>query len=274
MSTDIYNKKAHMYDDFRNPAAGWDECKKLLDVKNTDTILDLGCGSGEFLFRLLDLSPKTLHGCDLSNDMLDKAREKLEKNKDKSKVELFNCSTQELESRKYDKILCCQVIQNLSYQKENLINIRKDFYQEIYRLLKPGGKLVIATRFYSLKEGYNSMYWYADKNFLTKSIKDMEDFVPANLSEELKSSGFINTSNLISKDLLYKKDWYFKYDYLDKVNWQAADSFWSHVKRNQELENYINFLKSKNEDQIKKYIVERDKLRNNRGHILVVSANK
>jgi ubiquinone/menaquinone biosynthesis C-methylase UbiE len=276
MSIDFYNEKAKLYDKFRNPSAGWEICKKFLNIQNTDTILDLGCGSGTFLFKILESSPKILHGLDVSIDMLNQAKEKLDKIDYKNTyVDLFNFSIENLESNKYDKILCCQVVQNLTYDKENILEMRYNFYKQIMRVLKPGGKLIITTRYYNARDGYDSMYWYADKNHVPKSLYDMEKFVPSNLEGELNKEGFINIVSDISSDLIYKSEFYKDINYFDNVSWQAADSFWSHIKRNNELINLDKFLKDKREKgELEDYIKERDIKRNNHGHILIVSCTK
>ena len=143
------------------------------------------------------------------------------------------------------------------------------------RILKPGGQLIFTTRYYDKQIGYSSMYWYADSVIVPKSVKNMECYVPSDPIKELYDNGFINIDYKISKDLIYNKDFYKNSQLFKEDSWRSADSFWSHIERNNEIENLLEFLQNKKEQNIlEKYIEDRDKLRNNKGHIIVISCNK
>ena len=115
------------------------------------------------------------------------------------------------------------------------------------------------------------MYWYTDENILKKSIDDMTSFVPNDLNYELKNiNKFKDIYNINTNDLIYEDKYYDNIELLNNDSWYAADSFWSHVQRNNELDifkNYIEILKKEN--KLEEYIYNRNKLRQNNSHIKI-----
>jgi len=91
------------------------------------------------------------------------------------------------------------------------------------------------------------MYWYTDNNILNKSIDIMKYFIPQNLNEEIESiNKFKYIKTIETNDLIYKQNCYIDINLLNDEGWFAADSFWDHVKRNNEFDNFknnINLLK-------------------------------
>jgi len=263
-----YNKKSYFYDDYRKNTPGWEEINNILKNKLNDdvSILDVGCGTGVFLEKLQNFNYKELHGIDPSNSMIEKSYEKI-KYIDNCKV--WKDYIENIEDDKYDLVFCNQVIQNLTLDKNNAFNIRNNFYNHLYRILKPNGQLILTTR--NICDKYSNMYWYADDDILNKSINNMECFVPKDLDYEVRTiNKFKNIEILTSNDLIYKNDYYINTNLLGNESWYAADSFWSHVERNNELDNFKNNIeKLKNNNELNSYINNRDKLRNNAGHIKI-----
>ena len=179
-----------------------------------------------------------------------------------------------LENQKFNLIFCSQVLQNLTLQLDIAKSTRLDFYQQIYQHLLPGGQLLLTTRYFPKDKDYSVMYWYADKNIIPKSVNHMNTIIGNNIDGELKECGFENVRQNISNDLIYHPD-YYKLNKINDEKWRAADSFWSHISRYNELDTLIQFiddLESKN--QLSQYIEQRDLLRNRVGHIRIISAYK
>lgn len=272
MSIKNYDTKAIFYDSYRNNCPGWNECLSFLDVKNTDSILDLGCGTGSFTQKLWELQPNNILGIDPSKEMYSIATKKLIN----TNIQLGNylLDDPKLENQKFNLIFCSQVLQNLTLQLDIAKSTRLDFYQQIYQHLLPGGQLLLTTRYFPKDKDYSVMYWYADKNIIPKSVNHMNTIIGNNIDGELKECGFENVRQNISNELIYHPD-YYKLNKIKDDKWRAADSFWSHISRYNELDTLIQFiddLESKN--QLSQYIEQRDLLRNRVGHIRIISAYK
>lgn len=263
-----YNKKSNFYDEFRKNAAGWYDINRFLNNKLEDniSILDVGCGTGAFLEKLQNYNYKELHGIDPCESMIRKCNSKI-KNINNCKVWVDYVDN--IEEKKYDLVFCNQVIQNLTLNKKDAKDTRVTFYENLYKILKDDGKLIITTR--NIVNSYSDMYWYADENILKKSIDDMTCFVPNDLNYELKNiNKFKDIYNINTKDLIYENKYYDNIELLNNDSWYAADSFWSHVERNNELDIFKNYIETlKKENKLDKYIYNRNKLRQNNSHIKI-----
>lgn len=273
----IYNNKSNSYDKYRNSKSGFNEIKNILDNflinrnNNNLNLLDVGCGTGHLLKYMNQYNFKNINGIDPSESMINKS---LENTKNIMNCKVWVDNIENIIDDNYDIIICNQVIQNLTLNIEEAFNLRQQFYNQLYRVLKKNGLLIITTR--NIKNTYSNMYWFCDKILLEKSINDMNYFVPNNFLKELK---LINKFNLIkkhiSKDLIYKKEHYYNYNLINNVEWRNADSFWTHVFRNNEFDNfnkYINELIKKN--KIEEYIQNNNLLKNEEGHIIVLECYK
>lgn len=85
-----WNVMAMAYEDFTENSDSysytieWPCIQKMLPDLKDKSILDLGCGSGRFTFLLEKEEPRIITGIDLSQQMLDIAREKSNKNNSKA----------------------------------------------------------------------------------------------------------------------------------------------------------------------------------------------
>jgi len=263
-----YNKKSEYYDNYRENAPGWNHINLFLNNKLDDniSILDVGCGTGVFLEKLQQYNYKELHGIDPSKSMIEKSYEKT-KHIDNCKI--WQDYIENIEDNSYDLIFCNQVIQNLTLNKKDALDNRNIFYENLYRVLKDKGKLIVTTR--NIVNNYSDMYWYTDEDILKKSVDDMKNFVPTDLNYELENiNKFKEIYNIETNDLIYKNKYYTDINSLNNDAWYAADSFWSHVQRNNEFnifKNNIEILKKKN--KLDDYINNRNKLRQNNSQIKI-----
>lgn len=113
-------------------------CKKAgIVIENVDpghSILDVGCGTGEFLFRLKDRFD-ILHGIDTSSEAIEWA-----KNKNKGfknililESDIKNCGFKE---NSFDCCLCLDVLEHVGNPSDLLL--------EIKRVLKSNGRLIVS----------------------------------------------------------------------------------------------------------------------------------
>ncbi len=80
----------------------------LLRIRDTDDVLDLGCGSGILTRKIKEFTKGMIVGTDVSGSMLEQARIK---NKD-NKIELYLLDANELDFEdEFDIVFCCSVFQ-------------------------------------------------------------------------------------------------------------------------------------------------------------------
>lgn len=130
-------KKSDVLEDF---GYKWPKLRKHIPAKEGLTILDYGCGTGNLLKELIALKPKnTYTGADVSKEALLRAKNKLPgvnflTVEDGKKIPMTSGSL--------DFILASDVIEHV--YDTNLL------FQEFSRLLKKGGKILIATPYHGL----------------------------------------------------------------------------------------------------------------------------
>lgn len=140
-------------------------------------ILDVGCGTGNFSIKLAEKGCKVI-GIDLSEEMLSIAREKAEeKGLD---IEFYKMDVYDIgfENNGFDAVFSMAAFE--------FIKEPQKAYDEMFRVLKPGGQLLIGTihansswgRLYMSKSFQeNSIFQYAD----FKSLEELEDLDKKNL---------------------------------------------------------------------------------------------
>lgn len=103
-------------------------------LKNGARILDVGCGTGKFAFKLSNLTKNLkIHGVDLSKDMIERAKSKLRG----EPIEFKIGDVEELpyESNTFDIITCSHSFHHYPNQKKAA--------SEMHRVLRGEGKLMI-----------------------------------------------------------------------------------------------------------------------------------
>lgn len=111
---------------------------KLVDIKAGEKVLDAGCGIGGSSFWLAQNIGAHPTGITLSGKQVEicKARAKVLGVEDKTNFVQGDFCNSPFEDGSFDVIWSCET---LSYIKE-----KDEFYKECHRLLKPGGRIVIA----------------------------------------------------------------------------------------------------------------------------------
>ncbi|MEW6614394.1 MAG: methyltransferase domain-containing protein [Thermodesulfobacteriota bacterium] len=106
--------------------------------KNGGRVLDVGCGPAIFINELLE------RGCqvwevDISHKMIEHAKKILGKNESTAKVEFLVGDTEHLSfpNNFFDCVLCVGVLEYIDNEKKSL--------EEISRVLKPGGELILTV---------------------------------------------------------------------------------------------------------------------------------
>lgn len=139
----MFNNISHRYD-FLNQllSLGIDKSwrKKAISVLklvHPQQILDVATGTGEFALEALALNPQKIVGIDISEGMLEVGRKKLKDRNLALKIELVRGDSENLpfEENKFDAV-------TVGFGVRNFENLKRGLH-EIYRVLKPGGMLVI-----------------------------------------------------------------------------------------------------------------------------------
>ncbi len=110
----------------------------LAQVKAGDRVLDAGCGRGGSCFWLAKNRKAKTVGITPVQSQIDECRQSAEEKglQEQCKFELADFCNTPFEGEQFDVIWAC----------ESLCHAEKkaDFYREAYRLLRPGGRIVIA----------------------------------------------------------------------------------------------------------------------------------
>jgi len=141
---EMFNRIAFRYDFLNRFLSGgidrnWRK-KAILELKsvNPKTVLDVGTGTADMPIMMMKLlSPDKVIGIDISDAMLELGRKKVEKNNLKGKISL---QTGDAENIHFSNASFFAA--TVAFGVRNFQNLEKGL-SEIYRILKPGGKLVI-----------------------------------------------------------------------------------------------------------------------------------
>ena len=127
-------------------------------------ILDVATGTGDFAFEALGmLNPKKITGVDISEGMLEVAKQKITKRNLNDKFEVYTGDSENLpfDDAKFDAVTVAYGVRNFEHLEAGLA--------DMLRVLKPGGKAVILEfskpKGFPIKQLYNFYF-----NYITPSI--------------------------------------------------------------------------------------------------------
>lgn len=149
---------------------------------NAESMLDIGCGAGNYSLKLLGLLPKLkVSLVDLSLPMLERARERLSKAGCHS-VEILQSDIRDLNFGKgqFDIILAGAVFHHLRGDEE-----WREVFNQCYQALKPGGGLWIADLIEHENSAVQKVMWERYSQYLIQAGgEDLRDKVFANIEQE------------------------------------------------------------------------------------------
>ena len=127
--------------------------KELKSIKPR-IMLDVATGTGDFAFEAINiLRPEKIIGVDISEGMLDVARKKIH---DRNLQNIFSVQSGDSEGLRFENDHFDAI--TVAFGVRNYQNLEKGL-ADMYRVLKPGGKIVILEfskpKQFPVKQGYN-----------------------------------------------------------------------------------------------------------------------
>ena len=163
-------KKEQVAQMFDNISENYDDLNRVIsfgiDVKwrkkvvaivgenNPKQILDIATGTGDLAIMMASLNPDKIIGLDISAGMLDVGKQKIAKENLSDKIEMIVGDSENMpfDDQTFDAI-------TVSFGVRNFANLNKGL-QEIRRVLKPNGKLVILETSGPTKLPYKQGYGF------------------------------------------------------------------------------------------------------------------
>lgn len=157
----------------------------LLDIKDGDRILEIGCGSGIHAKALLDSKKIKYSGIDISQGMINETRERLRNHKDIF-LKISDGEHLPYKDNIFDGVFCCSSLHHMP-QPDKVI-------KEMKRILKPGGRIALMepNKYFFINYYYAKVY-PVEKNVLIMKIKNFRKWAEDSNLKVLESSYFIYT---------------------------------------------------------------------------------
>lgn len=157
---------------------------KLLNLNPYEKLLDVGCGTGTLLLVAKELHPEVeMIGTDIDYKILKRAKKKIDKKNIKIKLIRASADKQPFKNTSIEKIVSTLIFHHLP------TDIKKGALKEIYRILKPDGRFLLADF------GEASDWWLKSLAFLVKifnlpEAETLKDNIEGKIPELLNEAGF------------------------------------------------------------------------------------
>ena len=205
----LFDGISNHYDRFNHLSSmGIDRCWRKQTVKrlpkDCKKLLDVATGTADMAITAIKKRrTESVVGVDLSEGMMAVGREKVAKLGLENRIVLqyANCEALPFEEATFDAIVCCYGVRNFAKLEESL--------KEMYRVLKPGGKVIITEFSYPTNPLIRALYNFYFSNILpligkavvkdasamTYFVNSVKQFAKGDaFLEYLRKAGFADTS--------------------------------------------------------------------------------
>lgn len=173
--------------------------KEILSTCNENSLtMDAGGGSGRWVVKMAKQSPANFVVYDRSEDMLAKARENITNAQIESRVQIINGDLTDIssfEDNSVDNIVSI-------YSPISFIYESNKAFSELYRVLKPGGKILIMghglfNAIYSKINNYNAstdeLLRLSDQHIVkwAPHVPDLIAYSKESMEKSLRDAGFV-----------------------------------------------------------------------------------
>ncbi len=149
-------------------------------LKESDTVLDFGCGSGDITLAIAD-HVKSIHGIDTSVSMIEAS---INKSKDKTNAS-FSCRDIHSIKDEYTVVTAFNVLQYL--KNHNLL------FKKFNSILKPDGLFIIATAFMGEKKSFSAYFFGALSKL--RIVPPINFMSIKKITTDLNNNGFVIKSD-------------------------------------------------------------------------------
>ena len=276
MSTyENYHKTSQVYDKTRT-AGGIDIILKAMEEGNLplseQVLLDAGCGTGLYSTALVN-KVRRIEAVDLNAGMLSMAQGKLQAEEKQGRISfhLSAIDSLPLPDKSVDAVMINQVLHHLPDDADSGWPEHKKVFNEFFRILKPGGRLIINS---CSPEQLELGFWFY--HLIPDAIKAVQEKTIRleEIAEQLHEVGFFSHRHEVPLDLILQNEAYFQFDSILNPDWRRGDSIWSLVENKNladALEKVVELQKS---GKLEYFMLQHDQSRKTSGQVTFTVAGK